>query len=310
MITPIYNSSHKQTGQTEISEHEIKIDNIGKPILIITDPNILLESTTHEPTDETLIKLYNDYTLSISEIASIYNRCYSNINKRLKKIDQIEFNRKGRRNRAYGHPVSPEQSQKMSTSLKGRTAPIYERTPEIRKKISNSLKAYFSQHPQDPTPHILNWKQGVYDNADFKIGIAGHFTSIKMQTTIRFRSLLELFFLLKIENDPLVTSYKYEPFHIDMDNGKSYMPDFLINNSRIVELKSKKYVERVKGVKEKVLYKQSQAHNFCAKNGLTYEIIYDEDIDFDSRRMKAYIKNNPDIVKKYDISFVDPKRMV
>lgn len=306
----IKNSSGKIIGTTEITNNNITIDVIGKPLLIIEDNIIINESINENLSLDTIRNLYNNYTLTIAEIASLYNRCYSNVNKIIKTDTEITINKYGRRNRAFGHKVSEEQSKKMSVALKGRTAPIYERTPEIREKISNSLKKYFSTHPQNPAPHIKNWQDGKYNNVDFKIGISGHFTSIRFPKTIRFRSLLELAFLLKLENDEHITSYIYEPFHIMMDNGHTYMPDFLINNNTVIELKSKKYVERVEGVKNKVEYKQSQAIKYCNENNLIYQIIYDEDINFDSRQMKQYLKNNPDIVKKYNITFINPERMV
>lgn len=310
MIINIKNSNGKITGTTEILKNYIKIDNIKKPILLINDKQIIDEVINKKISKETLIKLYNEYTLSIGEIASLYDRCYSNINKLIKTIPEITLNKKGRRNRAFGQSVSKEQSEKISKALKGRKVTIYERTPEIKEKISKSLKQYFKEHPQNPEPHIKNWKNGIYDNVDFKIGISGYFTSFKNNTIIRFRSLLELYYLLLIEQDNDIKSYIYEPFHINMENGRSYIPDFLINNKLIIELKSKKYVERVKGVKEKVLYKESQAIKYCNSHNLFYKIIYDEDIGFDSKKMKHYIKNNPDIVKKYNITFSNPKRMV
>lgn len=305
----IKNSSGKITGTTEILNNKIIINNIDKPILEITDKQIINEVLSNTISNKTLIKLYNDYTMSISEIASLYDRCYSNINQLVKKESKIIIDRRGRRNRAYGHTVSQEQSKKMSKSLEGRTPTYYERTPEIRQKISNSLKKYFKEHPQNPEPHRQNWKNGVYDNVDFQYGISGHFTSIKTKQVIRFRSLLELYYLIKMENDTTILTYRYEPFHIEMDNGKSYMPDFLINNKLLIELKSKKYVERVPGIKEQVLYKKIQAEKYCKKNNLIYKIIYDEDIGFDSRTMKHFIKDNPNIVQKYNIQFTNPERI-
>lgn len=310
MTRQIKNSSGKITGTTEILNDKIIIDNIGKPLLII-DANIIVNEVNNNLiSTTTLINLYNIYTLSIGEIASLYDRCYSNINKLIKTIPEITIDHRGRRNRAYGHNVSKAQSEKMSMALKGRKSPNYERTPEIREKISKTLKLYFQKHPQNPMPHINNWKNGVYDKVDFKIGIGGYFTSIKTNEIIHFRSLLELYYLIQLEEDDSVYTYKYEPFHIDMDNEKSYTPDFLINNSLVVELKAKKYVERVAGVKEKVLYKKSQAIQYCKLRNLQYQIIYDEDIGFDSKSMKHYVNSNPDIVKKYNITFTNPERVV
>lgn len=310
MIRNIKNSSGKVTGTTEILEDNIIINNIGKPILLIDNPQIIEEVLRGRISEKTLEILYNEYTMSIGEIASLYNKCYSNINKLVRANPQIETNHKGRRNRAYGHPVSKEQSEKMSKALQGRKGVVYERTPEMREKISRSLKEYFKQHPQNPEPHIKNWENGVYDNVDFKRGIGGYFTSVKTKATIKFRSLLELYYLLLLEQDKNIITYSYEPFHIKMENGKSYMPDFLINNSKIIELKAKKYVERVAGVKDKVNYKKSQAIQYCNAHGLEYQIIYDEDIGFETQRMKHYIKNNPNIVKQYNIIFLNPERMV
>lgn len=304
----VKNSSGKITGKTIITSEFIKIDNMGKPVLIIIDENIIAEVLGKNISDDTLYILYNQYTMSIGEIASLYDRCYSNINKKIKSLN-ISTNHQGRRNRAYGHKVSKEQSEKMSKALKGRIAPDYERTPEIKEKISQSLKKYFKYHPQNPEPHIKNWQNGVYDNVNFQRGIAGSFTSIKTKQTFRFRSLLELKFALLLEQDNRVITYIFEPFHIVMDNGHTYMPDFLINDSIIIELKSKKFIERVEGVQETVNYKQSQAKKYCQKNNLQYKIIYDEDIHFDSKSMKRYIREHPEIIKQYNISFEQSERI-
>ena len=68
MIRNIKNSAGKITGTTEILEDQIKIDNIKKPILIIDDKEIIKEVKNKSILKDTLIKLYNDYTLSIGEI--------------------------------------------------------------------------------------------------------------------------------------------------------------------------------------------------------------------------------------------------
>lgn len=307
--TIIKNSAGKQTGITTFNDdNTITIDNAGKPLLIL-EKEIAEAIKSNNRTNEMLLYLYDTYYLSIGEIASLYNVCYSNINVQLKSIPNWVANKQGRRNRAYGHKVSKEQSEKMSKALKGRKAPTYERTPEIRQKISNSLKAYYQEHPQDPTPHQKNWVNGIYDNVDFKIGIAGYFTSLKNNKTFRFRSLLEMWYMLQLEQDASINSYQYEPFHIILDNGSSYLPDFLVNNI-LIELKPRKYVERVAGVKEKMQYKAEQAEQYCIKNNLTYKIIYDDEIDFDSKRVKHYIIDHPEVVEKYNITFIDKKRMV
>ena len=49
---------------------------------------------------------------------------------------------------------------------------------------------------------------------------------------------------------------------------------------------------------------------YCAQHNLEYRVIYDEDIGFKSQKMKSFISNHPETVKKFKISFLDPKRMV
>ena len=225
-------------------------------------------------------------------------------------MPEITIDHRGRRNRAFGQPVSKTQSQKMSQALKGRKAPVYERTPEMRAKISQSLKKYYAEHPQNPEPHILNWKNGKYDNVDFKIGIGGQLYSLKTKQTIRFRSLLELYYILQLEQNDQVLTYQYEPIKIKMSNNHYYTPDFLVNNTYVIELKSKKYVERVDGVKDKVLYKQNEAEKYCKQYNYIYKIIYDEDIGFESKKMKYYLRDNPNVIEKYQIKFNDKNRIV
>lgn len=310
MLRDIKNSNKKVIGTVEITTTAIVIKNESKPDLVITDPVIVKAVYENNISEDIMVQLYNEYTLSIGEIAALYDRCYSFANKLLKRCPRITFNKNGRRNRAYGHPVSPEQSLKMSQSLKGRKATTYERTPEIRKKISDSLKTYYAEHPEDPTPHINNWKNGVYDNVDFNIGIGGHFHSLKNDKTIYFRSLLELYYMIQLENDASVLNYEYEPIRIPLDNGHWYTPDLLVNNKTIIELKSRKYMERVVGVKEKVTYKAQQALMYCQQHNLEYKLVLDTDLEFDSKEMKRYINAHPEVVEKYNITFNHPERMV
>lgn len=273
MKVNIKNASGKVIGYTEIAQSQIIVHNNTKPELIIDsieDINIINSKII---TDDFLIHLYDDYLLSCGEIASLFNVCYSNINKRIKKLGVKTTPRQGRRNRSYGH----QQNDK--------------------------------NNPQNPEPHRKNWEKGVYSKVDFHRGIRGNFFSIKNDRRIYFRSLLELFYMLILENDNNIIAYQYEPFSIKCDNQTVYIPDIQIDNV-LIELKSKKYINSNKDIKEKFLYKKEQAEKYCKNNGFVYKIIYDEDIGFDSSRMKRHLKNNPDIIKKYKIYFNEPKRVV
>jgi hypothetical protein len=313
----ILNSSNKIIGYTDIIDNKIIIHNNKKPELIIEDEEILKAILEKDRNNTIIKKMYDEYFLTIGEIASLYNVCYSNINKQIRNIKVETTKNQGRRNSSYGKTFSQERKNNISKALKkgyeeGTIKPPqpYERTPEIRAKISKSLKEYFKEHPQDPTPHINNWKKGIYDNVDFHIGIGGKFYSHKNSKEFRFRSLLELFYCLMLEKDNSIIKYSYETIKINCDNGHIYTPDLLLNDNILIELKSKKYVNNVKGVLEKVQYKKEQAEKYCASHNLVYKIIYDEDINFESRNFKRYLNNNPQIIEYYKIVFNQPERMV
>ena len=311
----IKNSSGKIVGYTEITDDCIIINNNTKPLLKITD-NFLIQAVKNKNrSSEILIKLYDEYYLNCGEIASLYGVCYSNINKELKTLPTKTLPKGGRRNRSYGKKQTDKTKQKMSSSLVDiyttHTMVPYERTPEIREKISKGLKEYYKNNPQNPQPHIDNWKKGVYAKVDFRHGIGGNFYSIKNQQLFYFRSLLELYYMLSLEENKEVINYIYEPFHIDCDNGHIYTPDILINNYLVVELKSKRYLEKLSDdVKQNFEYKKLQGQKYCSQHKMEYKVIFDEDIGFDSARFKRHLHNNPEIITKYQINFNSPERMV
>lgn len=311
----IKNSSGKEIGFTTIKEDCIIIHNNTKPELYITKKEDIKKIQEKNREDSFIRYLYDDYLLTIGEIASLYNVCYSNMNKQIRKLDCQSTARQGRRNRSYGKKQPEAQREKASQTIKrlyqeGRYKNVqpYERTPEIREKISKKLKEYYSENPQNPEPHRKNWENGKYDKVDFHRGIGGHFFSKTNKQKIYFRSLLELYFMLDLEKNEL--SYQYEPFHIRCEDGTAYTPDILVNDE-LIELKSKKYLKSLGSeALSKVIYKKEQAQKYCLKNGLNYKIIYDEDIGFDSSRMKRHLKNHPEIIKEYNIVFNQPERMV
>lgn len=316
MNRPIKNSSGKIIGQTTITNDSLIIDNRTKPLLKITNIQLIQAVKNGDRSNNIIQCFYDEYFLGCGEIASLYDVCYSNMNRQLRTLSLQTTARQGRRNRSYGKTPIDETKAKISTSVKkayedGRlVVNAYERTPEIRKKISQSLKTYFQEHPQNPEPHRQNWLNGVYDNVDFHTGIGGHFFSIKNNKLINFRSLLELSYMLQLEKDTTINNYVYEPFHVRCEDGRIYTPDLLINNI-VIELKSKNYLNKVGGsILKNFLYKKEQGQIFCQNNGYEYKVIFDEDIGFNSAQFKRFIASHPEIVKKYQIYFHQPERMV
>lgn len=311
----IKNSSGKEIGFTTIEENRIIIHNNTKPELYITKKEDVQKIQEKNREDSFIQYLYDNYLLTVGEIASLYDVCYSNINKQIRKLDCQSATKQGRRNRSYGKKQSKAQREKASQTIKklyqeGRYKNIqpYERTQEIKEKISKKLKEYYLENPQNPEPHRKNWERGRYDKVDFHRGIGGCFLSKTNKKKIYFRSLLELYFMLNLEEKGF--SYQYEPFHIRCEDGTIYTPDLLVNNE-LIELKSKKYLKRLGAeALKKVMYKKEQAQKYCLKEGLNYKIIYDEDIGFDSSQMKRHLKNHPEIIEEYNIIFNQPERMV
>lgn len=117
--------------------------------------------------------------------------------------------------------------------------------------------------------------------------------------------------MIFLEEDEKVINYIYEPFHIECENGHIYTPDILINNYLVIELKSKRYLEKLGGdIKQNFEYKKLQGQKYCSQHKMEYKVIFDTDIGFDSSRFKRHLHNNPEIIAKYQINFNNPNRMV
>ena len=297
----IKNSSGKVIGQIEMTDTQIKINNYKKPELVIEDKaiiNMILNK------DETAIEtLFNDYYLLVGEIAALYNVCYATMAKHLRARGIDTNSRAGRRNSSYGTTFSEERIQNICKALEGkRRWGVYERTPEMRDKISQSLKAYYSTHEvSQETREKLSqaWKNGKYDNAKMGRGYNGYFFSIKNQRDFYFRSFLELSYLLKLEKDEKVENYIVEPFQIKLPNNHHYTPDILVNNELLIELKPKAHLNWED--EKRWQMELEGADQFCKEHNYKFKIIYDEDIYFESRTFKRWFLTHQSELEPYNI---------
>ena len=300
----VINSSGKIIGKIEILLDKIIIKHNLKPELVINNLNDI--KIIQEKTDEGILLLYDKYYLNIAEIAALYDVSYATLNKRFKKLPIQTGRNDKRRSTTYGKKLSEQTKRKIGEKSIGRhNSGKYERTSEIRQKISNGLKEYYSTHQiSQQTKQKLSqaWVNGKYKNSPMGTGIHGYFTSIKNNKQFYFRSLLELKYLLIIEQDQTIKYYDVEPFSIKIEDNHHYTPDFLLNGQDIKELKP---CDHLKYIKEQDRFNQQQqvAKQYAQKHNMTYEIIYDKDIDFESRKFKKYLLNNQQILKKYNISF-------
>ena len=134
------------------------------------------------------------------------------------RLRQINKNNIDNNNPTKGTVRSFESKQKMSQNRTNKGVGIagkYERTPEIKEKISSGvIKAHL---------------RGDFDNV--RPGISNYVYSSKMQTTFFTRSSWEADLVQILDKHPRVISFKMEPFKIPyyFENClHNYIPDFLV----------------------------------------------------------------------------------
>jgi len=105
-----------------------------------------------------------------------------------------------------------------------------------------------------------------------KCSKSGHFYSKKNDKTFFYRSSYELKYLIKIEEDATVVEYNVEPFYIKYEYEgriRRYIPDFLINNKKLVEIKPKFLSED-----NKTIAKLNAGIEFAKENGYEFKVIF------------------------------------
>ena len=299
----ILNSSGFKIGVAKIDGDLIIINNNNKPLLIIEDDLELIQKIKNK--DESGFEiLFNKYYLLIGEIAALYNMTYSTTRKHMIKMGIDTKSKAGRRNSSYGKTFSDERKAKIGAASRGRKITRYERTPEIKNKISESLLKYYSEHEVSEETRIKlsqAWKDGRYENANMGRGYNGFFYSIKNNKKFFFRSLLELCYLIQIENNKDISFYDVEPFQIKLPNNHHYTPDVFLNGEILIELKPKKHL--LYEDEERFNLEMSSAEEYCKKHNLTFKVIYDEDLGFRSDKFKRWLLNNKEDLSKYQITF-------
>ena len=296
----IKNSSGKVIGTIEKIENGFIIHNPPKPDLVIDKPEIVEKINNKD--ESAFLVLWEEYTLLIGEIAALYDMIYATTRKHLIRAGINTNSHAGRRNSSYGREFSEERKRHIGEKSRGRIVQQYERTPEIREKISSSLKKYFSTHEiSEKTRQKLSdaWARGCYEHSPMGKGYSGYFFSIKNQTDFYFRSFLELNFLLRLETEEKVQYYQVEPFKIRLENNHFYTPDVLINNSILIELKPSNHLNyEDKGRWE---LEQKGVKEFCENHNYEYRIVYDTDIDFETSKFKRWFLANQDELTQYNI---------
>lgn len=296
----IKDSKGKIVGKIENSNGIIKINNYSKPEFIITDNNIIQQILNKD--EQCFETLYNEYTLTIGEIAALFGIAYATARKHLIANGFNTNSHAGRRNSSYGKTFSEERRQHIGEKSRGRKIIPYERTPEIREKISQSLKKYYSKHPvSEETKQKLSdaWKRGCYENSPMGRGYNGYFFSIKNQRDMHFRSLLELYYYLQLEQDESVYCYKEEPFIIKLPNNHRYIPDLIVNETKVIELKPENHLNWES--EERFNLEMNGAKQYCSSHNFDFQVVYDTEIGFESVKFKRWYLNHQDELTQYNI---------
>ena len=296
----IKNSSGKVIGETFVTEEEIKIINDPKPVLIIKDKDLIQKVLNKD--ESAFITLWEDYTLLIGEIASLYGMVYATTRKHLIKMGIDTNSHAGRRNSSYGREFSEDRKKHIGEKSRGRKVLPYERTPEIREKISQGLKDYYSTHEvsQETREKLSDaWERGCYKNSNMGRGYSGYFYSPKNNKEFFFRSLLELNYLILLEQNTEVYTYSVEPFLIKLSDNHHYTPDVLVNNTTLIELKPKNHLKWEK--EERWNLEIESAKNYCKEHNYEFKVVYDDDISFETTKFKRWFINNSNELTQYKI---------
>jgi hypothetical protein len=326
-INEVKSANGKIIGKVSINESTITSEIINKPLLLIDKKEIVelcneiyeLNEGIVETGNNSIMKytidtelykrLYDEYILTVGEIASIFNITYWKSNKIFKSIEVETTRYEGRRNSNYGKETSKEKSEKISKNGKGKHNQLKGmKQPELRKiQISETLirKYKSGEIMQDGLKQSMAWKNGAYNEVKMGRGYQGYFTSIKYNQTFYFRSLLELNYALLFEEADY-ESVIFEPFYIPIDVGgkkRIYTPDVLINNKLVIEIKPDKHLKIFPN--DEVRYNSELKHikEHCDECGYIFEVKTDTEIGFTTQKFKKWINNNLDIIEKHNIIF-------
>lgn len=304
MVRKIKNANSKEIGSIQIEKDYILIQNDSKNDLLIDD-SVLIERIKQKD-NSAIVILYDDYTLTIAEIATLFDVNYHVICNMLHTLPIKTSKKSGRRNSSYNKKFNVERCNHISQSLSGKyyNQGKYERTPEILAKLSNSVHENHLNGVYDGVWRKKlsdAWERGCYKNSPMGTSYNGYFYSAKNNRDYYFRSLLELYFYLKLEQDDSVQKYEVEPFQIKLDDNSHYTPDVLIDEKVLVELKN----HSLSFDKDSTRFEKEieVANKYCEEHSIDFKLIFDTDINFDTRKFKSYLKSNSEIINQYNIRF-------
>jgi len=221
--------------------------------------------TRHSISKEEYINIYpNVYISSQKKINTQVKNATGNTSWLGKKLS-IGHRRKISLSKLYG---------KNPFSGKSPTKEVIEKAKETRKNtllerygVTNSMYLDSSREAASKSMVVRILSGEVLIGTSSK----GHFFSDKNNREFFYRSSWELEYMKKLEDDKSVTCYEVEPFSIKYEYSgiiHRYIPDFLVNNMHIVEIKPKALCSY-----PKTISKFNAAKKYANKNGYTFKVI-------------------------------------
>ena len=129
---------------------------------------------------------------------------------------------------------------------------IAQNKSETLLKNSNSVKKFWKEHPEIKISMGVKISK-LHQNEEYRKKVHGSIYKGHIETkwgSIRFESLLELNYIINAINDPYIYNLKrwnkkgIKYISILDNNEHKYYPDFIINNERILEIKSNFIIDK------------------------------------------------------------------
>lgn len=183
---------------------------------------------------------------------------------------------------------------------------IAQNKPETLKKNSESVKRFWKNHPE-VKKRIGKKISILHQDENYRSRVHGSIYKGKIETKwglIRFESLLELNFIINKTNDETVQNFKRWDksgiLYLRNDGKYSrYYPDFIINNERVIEIKSKFVIEMHR---DNLNSKEKAFKNFYPN--LRFSMLSE---DFVKTFYNGKNKSLLDLIKNFNIIFFNDK---
>jgi hypothetical protein len=168
------------------------------------------------------------------------------------------------------------------------------KTPETKAKMSlSAAKKWLSETGVKLKEKLSKLTAEKMANGKLRRSHSGYFYSKKMNKDITWFSTYELRAIYLCEHDPSVINYQTSFYYTI--NGRNRVADILINGKHLKEIKPKPILDKKY---EKVELQIKDGQDFATKNGYTYEIWSEKELQIENQR--EFLKWADELRKSFD----------